>query len=791
MRQRIDCRRLDLSVASRVLKVEEGVANGGLADFDRFVETSEAMGTERGKYQRDPKRQKAAENSYQERRRDASATPGMHRSVLTIPYFLSRQLSSGCQTGPETQPTAPARRHRQNRPPAVQARDRICRVVADKVIYLREARPAVDERNFKIKYAELLNPAQLEAVVHRDGPLLVIAGAGSGKTRTLIYRVARLIESGVPPGAILLLTFTRRAAQEMLARAERLVGERSRGVAGGTFHSFANLVLRRNGAPIGLKPNFTILDRADMEDVVNLLRTRMGLASRERRFPKKSTIAEVISMARNKRRPLDEEIDIDFAHLLEHSSEIVELAKRYEAYKRERGLLDYDDLLYRLAELLESNEAVRRRLSDTYRYIMIDEYQDTNLIQAELVRALAATHQNVMAVGDDAQSIYSFRGANFRNIMDFPAMFEGAKVVKLEENYRSLQGILDLANDMISRASEKYTKVLFTMRRGEFRPMLVRAQDEHMQSRFVAQRILELREEGVELSEIAVLFRSSFHSFDLELELQRRDIPFIKRGGFKFIETAHIKDVLAHTRVIHNPSDAVSWLRVLTIVPGVGHRTAERTIDSLVIAAEPEKELARMTAGVRGKADAGMARLAALMAGLRGEGKRPPEQIASVLEYYLPLMRDAYPDDYPKRERDLEHFQNITERYRSLEQMLADMALEPPSDSLGGVLATDPEEGYVTLSTVHSAKGLEWRAVFLIWAADGRFPGPMSVGVEELEEERRLMYVAITRARDELYLSYPIYMFDRANGYTMGRASRFLEDVPPEILPTATLQETE
>ncbi len=670
------------------------------------------------------------------------------------------------------------------------ARDRLCGVVADKVIYLREARQAVDERNFKIKYAELLNPAQLEAVVHRDGPLLVIAGAGSGKTRTLIYRVARLIESGVPPGAILLLTFTRRAAQEMLARAERLVGERSRGVAGGTFHSFANLVLRRSGAPIGLKPNFTILDRADMEDVVNLLRTRMGLASRERRFPKKSTIAEVISMARNKRRPLDEEIDIDFAHLLEHSSEIVELAKRYEAYKRERGLLDYDDLLYRLAELLENHEAVRRRLSDTYRYIMIDEYQDTNLIQAELVRALAATHNNVMAVGDDAQSIYSFRGANFRNIMDFPARFEGAKIVKLEENYRSLQGILDLANDMISRAPEKYTKVLFTTRRGEFRPLLVRSQDEHMQSRFVAQRILELREEGVELSEIAVLFRSSFHSFDLELELQRRDIPFVKRGGFKFIETAHIKDVLAHTRVIQNPADAVSWLRVLTIVPGVGHRTAERTIDSLVSAPEPEKELARMTAGARGKADAGLARLAALMAGLRGEGKRPPEQIASVLEYYLPLMRDAYPDDYPKRERDLEHFQNITERYRSLDQMLADMALEPPSDSLGGVLATDPEEGYVTLSTIHSAKGLEWRVVFLIWAADGRFPGPMSVGVEELEEERRLMYVAITRARDELYLSYPIYMFDRANGYTMGRASRFLEDLPPEILPTATLQES-
>ena len=663
--------------------------------------------------------------------------------------------------------------------------------VADKVIYLREKAAAGDESKFKIKYAELLNGAQLAAVTHRDGPLLVIAGAGSGKTRTLIYRVARLIESGVPPGAILLLTFTRRAAQEMLDRVERLVGNASRQVAGGTFHSFANNVLRRHGAPLGLRPNFTILDRSDMEDVLNLLRARMGLASRERRFPKKGTVAEVISMARNKRRDLPEEIEFDFAHLMEHQADIVELAAKYNLYKRERGLLDYDDLLDRLLELLQQYERVRERLSSAYRYIMIDEYQDTNLIQAELVRLLAWSHQNVMAVGDDAQSIYSFRGANFRNIMDFPSMFEGTRIVKLEENYRSLQGILDVANELISRASEKYTKALFTGRRGEFRPLLVRAQDEHMQSRFVAQRILELREEGVELSEIAVLFRSSFHSFDLELELQRRDIPFIKRGGFKFIETAHIKDTLAHLRIVANPADAVSWLRALTIVPGVGHRTAERAIETLVSAERPEQQLARLAREGPVRGGAGFGRLAELVAALRGEGKRPAEQLAMVLEYYLPLMRDAYPDDYPKRERDLEHFQNITQRYRSLEQMLSDMALEPPSDSLDGVLASEEEEGYVTLSTIHSAKGLEWRVVFLIWAADGRFPGPMSMGVEEIEEERRLMYVAGTRARDELYLIYPIHMFDRVNGFSMGRASRFLDDLPVEILPTATLQESD
>jgi DNA helicase-2/ATP-dependent DNA helicase PcrA len=674
--------------------------------------------------------------------------------------------------------------------------------VADKVIVLRSARAEPDERAFKIKYAELLNPAQLAAVTHRDGPLLVVAGAGSGKTRTLIYRVARLIESGVPPGAVLLLTFTRRAAQEMLRRVEHLVGERSRAVAGGTFHSFANLTLRRFGAAIGLRPNFTILDRSDMEDVVNLLRTRMGLGSRERRFPKKGTIVEAISMARNKRRELGDEIEFDFPHLAEHRDEIQRLAAAYDAYKRERGLLDYDDLLYRLAELLEQQDNVRRRLSDTYRYIMIDEYQDTNPIQAELVRLLAATHHNVMAVGDDAQSIYSFRGANFRNIMDFPALFPGTRVIKLEQNYRSLQGILDVANEIISRAAEKYTKVLAAERRGEpVRPLLVRAQDEHMQSRFVAQRILELREQGMELGEIAVLFRSSFHSFDLELELQRRDIPFIKRGGFKFIETAHIKDVLAHLRVVANPADAVSWLRVLMLVPGVGHRRAERLIDEIVAASDPGEALrraaeagGRATRGANTGADAavGAARLAELLAGMRAEPEaRPAGQVARTMEYYLPLMRENYPDDYPKRERDLEHFHTITQRYRSLESMLADMALEPPSDSLGDVLAVEPEEGYVTLSTIHSAKGLEWRVVFLVWAADGRFPGPQSVGPEELEEERRLMYVASTRARDDLYISYPIYMFDRALGHTVGRVSRFLEDVPAEVLPAASLQEAD
>ena len=664
--------------------------------------------------------------------------------------------------------------------------------VADQIIRLRDS--SRGQQNFKIRYAELLNPAQLDAVTHRDGPLLVVAGAGSGKTRTLIYRVARLIESGVPPGAILLLTFTRRAAQQMLRRVEGLVGEGSRAVAGGTFHSFANIVLRRWGGAIGLKPNFTILDRGDSEDIVNLVRTRLGLDNRERRFPRKGALAEVISMTRNKARSLRDELELDFIHLLEHEEQIQAVAVGYESYKRERGLLDYDDLLDRLVDLLRDDEPTRTRLSETYRYIMVDEYQDTNVIQAKLVRLIAATHQNVMAVGDDAQSIYSFRGAMFRNILDFPSLFPGTRIVKLEQNYRSLQGILDVANEVISRAKEKYTKVLHTQREGAVKPLLIRAADENMQSRFVAERILELRESGVALNEIAVLFRSGFHSFDLELELQRRDIPFVKRGGFKFIESAHIKDALAHLRVIDNPADTVSWLRVLKLIRGIGAKKAERLLDAIGVAADPVAELAAHASSMAdrdGGARDPIVRLAELFASLRTDGAKPAVMLAAVLEYYLPMMREAYPDDYPKRERDLEHFQTIAERYRSLQSMLADMALEPPNDSIDNVLAVDPDEGYVTLSTIHSAKGLEWKAVFLIWAAEGRFPAPQSLGPDELEEERRLMYVAGTRARDELYISYPMYMFERAAGAVLARPSRFLQDLAPEVLTKAMLQESE
>ncbi|MGH9896566.1 MAG: ATP-dependent helicase, partial [bacterium] len=352
----------------------------------------------------------------------------------------------------------------------------------------------------------------------------------------------------VDPRSILLLTFTRRAAEEMLRRASLLIDNRCAKVSGGTFHSFANIVLRHYGSQIGLSPAFTIMDRPDSEDVIQLLRAEMGLNTKEKRFPRKQTVGEIYSMALNKQWTIPYLIERDYPHLNDSLEDLLRLFERYVNYKKGKSLLDYDDLLIQLKELLAAHEGVRQRLSDTYRFIMIDEFQDTNRLQAEIIRLLAATHDNVMVVGDDAQSIYSFRGANFRNIMDFPKEFPGARIISLEENYRSTQPILGFTNEIIRRARERYEKSLFTHKADGDAPLLVQAESEQAQSRFVCQKILELREEGVPLWDIAVLFRSSFHSFDLEIELARHNIPFVKRGGFQFMESAHIKDLLAHLR---------------------------------------------------------------------------------------------------------------------------------------------------------------------------------------------------------------------------------------------------
>ncbi|MBI4526439.1 MAG: ATP-dependent helicase [Deltaproteobacteria bacterium] len=636
-----------------------------------------------------------------------------------------------------------------------------------------------------IDYRKELNEAQFQAVTATEGPFLVIAGAGTGKTRTLVYRVAYLVEIGVDPRSILLLTFTRRAAEEMLRRASLLIDSRCDNVAGGTFHSFANEILRHYGRWIDLSPGFTIMDRADSEDVIQLLRTEMGLNEKERRFPRKQTVAEIFSMALNKQSTIPALIEQEYSHLYDAMEDLLRLYERYVKYKREKSLLDYDDLLICLKDLLARHEDVRRRLSDSYSFIMVDEYQDTNQLQAQIVRLLAAGHDNVMVVGDDAQSIYSFRGANFRNIMDFPRDFPGTRIVSLEENYRSTQPILSFTNEIIRQARERYEKNLFTRKTDGDVPLLVRAESEQMQSRFVCQKILELREEGVPLWDIAVLFRSSFHSFDLEIELARHNIPFVKRGGFQFMESAHIKDLLAHLRILANPQDMISWSRVLLLLEGVGSQLSQKIIGWLLQGENPAQRLRSFEA--KPKVAQGLKTLAQVL-DMCSDCQRPPEMAQYLMQHYVPVLKRKYPDDYPKRLKDLEHFQGMAERYRSLERLLSDMALEPPTDSVRDVLPVDPDEGPLVLSTIHSAKGLEWHSVFVIWALEGRFPSYYNINTEEqLEEERRLLYVAATRAKENLYITYPIKIFDRGLRTVLSRPSQFVESIAEELLEPVTL----
>jgi ATP-dependent DNA helicase UvrD/PcrA len=641
-------------------------------------------------------------------------------------------------------------------------------------------------RKLSIDYAAALNPQQLAAVTAGDGPSLVIAGAGSGKTRTLVYRVAFLIDSGVDPSNILLLTFTRKSAQEMLQRAGELIGLRSERVCGGTFHSVANMLLRRYGRTIGLEPGFTILDRGDAEDLIALVRSQLGLNEKDKRFPRKGTVAEMFSKSENTLRSLDDIVIEEFSHFADHLDALGQLQKGYQAAKRQRQLVDYDDLLVLLRQLLTQDQQVRQAISRLYRYILVDEYQDTNRLQAEVIRNLAVTHQNVMVVGDDSQSIYAFRGATFKNIMEFPTLFPGATMYKLEENYRSTQPILNLANCIIEEAAEKYTKHLFTRKLDGPLPTLAEAAGENAQSRFIAQKILELREEGVPLGEVAVLFRSSFHSFDLEIELSRRGLPFIKRGGVKFIETAHVKDLLAHLRVVANPLDTVSWHRVLMLVEGVGPKKAQDLLSNLVKSEKPYHLLRE----VSGRSGQGLKNLANTLESLSGGGDLgTADQVNHIYEYYLPILKEQY-DDYPKRIRDLDHLHTIAEGYPEVDSFLSDLALEPPDGSAVDVEAPDRDDERMVLSTIHSAKGLEWQCVFVIWVVDGKFPSLYSfVTDEELEEERRLFYVAVTRAKRHLYLTYPINVFDKSSGMLLSKPTRFLDHVSPAMLDQLALVE--
>lgn len=647
--------------------------------------------------------------------------------------------------------------------------------------------PIVDETRFSINYRDELNKTQFEAASAIEGSYLVIAGAGTGKTRTLVYRVSRLIEMGYDPRSILLLTFTRKAAREMMNRATELLDNRCSKINGGTFHSFANLTLRRYSKAIGLDANFIILDQGDSEDVINLIRGQMNIAKLKKRFPNKQTILRVISLSLNTSLSIENILFKNYPHFSEHLEKVLEIKEKYEKYKFANSLLDYDDLLVYLRKFLTERSDIAKNVLSNIKFIMVDEYQDTNKLQADIVKALATMNQNVMVVGDDSQSIYSFRGANFKNIMDFPKLFENTKLIKLEENYRSTKEILNFANHLLEFAVEKYPKELYTnISNGEL-PAIVSATTDNMQSRFIVERILELREEGIPLDEIAVLFRSSYHSFNLEIELNKANIPYLKFGGMKFVETAHVKDALAFLRISINPKDFVSWYRILLLHEGIGPKRAQIIMEEIA-----DIDINKMNTSSdfsKNKLLEKIIPLLKIIQNLNKSYKLPADKFDLIYSYYTPLFKKKY-DDFNKRKKDLDALINISSNYDNTSTFLADMALEPPQDSVLDVGEEDKENEQLTLSTIHSAKGLEWHSVFVIHAMDGFFPAAQSFDSQEsLEEERRLMYVAVTRAKQNLHISYPTNIFDRYNGFTLAKPSRFISGVSDELVDEWIIEE--
>lgn len=622
-----------------------------------------------------------------------------------------------------------------------------------------------------------LNEAQRQAVEMRGGPVLVIAGAGSGKTRTLVHRVAYIVDQGESPDSILLLTFTRRAAAEMLSRAVELNPE-CRYVSGGTFHSLCNRLLRRWATRMGLQPNFTIIDPADAEQLIRGSIQELGLKSKgDKSFPKPRTIFSTISKARNMELTLPELIETQADHLWEYAQAIEQIAQAYSRSKAMHNQVDYDDLLFMAEDLLKGNPDIRQDLNAKWRHVLVDEYQDTNAVQARLLALLAGDVQEIMVVGDDAQSIYRFRGARISNIFEFPEVFAGTRVLKLERNYRSTQPILDLTNAIIEAAEHRYDKKLFTETAEGAVPKLERPRDERGQSRYVVERIRSLLAKGAKHDDIAVLFRAGRDSFDLERELTAEHISYVKYGGLKFLEAAHIKDVLAHLRVVANPQDFISWQRILLLMPGIGPAKAQQIIARVAMAAEPAQFGTQLRQSPHAEKTGRLRQLADVLDEISDLGSPPLDKMEAVLEYYESICKEQF-EDWPRRMRDLGELPGLARQYENMDDLLAELVLDPPSAH-----AEELAGGRITLSTVHSAKGMEWANVFVIWAADGRLPAHVSIGdPEAVEEERRLMYVACTRAAKNLTILAPRESFSRYEGVRPQELSRFLEGLPDDVL---------
>jgi DNA helicase II / ATP-dependent DNA helicase PcrA len=633
-----------------------------------------------------------------------------------------------------------------------------------------------------IDYEAELNSRQLEAVTVPAGPVLVIAGAGSGKTRTIVYRVAWLVERGIDPASILLLTFTRKASEEMLSRAAALLDRKIDRVSGGTFHSTGNSLLRRYAHLLGFDSSFSIMDQGDALETLDHVKKNLDPPLADlKAFPKTRTIAEILGRAVGGDGDIEAVVRKRYPHFLIYADDLAKIGEIYEKHKKSNNLMDYDDLLIQTVRLLEENEHVREAISTRWQYILVDEYQDTNRLQSRIVRLAAYTHDNVMVVGDDSQSIYSFRGADFTNIMEFPKAFPGTTVIKLEENYRSTQPILRVTNTIIEASQVGYPKKLFTRKSGGSLPLIARPATERDQSRFVVDCVTELRDHGVLLSKVAVLFRAGFHSFDLEGELNRSGIPFVKYGGFKFLESQHIKDVLAHLKVVNNPADRISWIRILKLLPGVGVKTATSLAGSIAAEGIPTHAAKYVPKGR--KYHEHFAGLVELLKEVNDRARPLSEKVERINLYYFPFLKDNY-DNYPKRMRDLDSLADLTVTYRSLNRFLNDMALEPPDEDGSGV---ETKGESLVLSTIHSSKGLEWHTVIVIWAAEGRIPSPMALdSPDDLEEERRMVYVAATRAQRNLVIVAPQIFEDRRKGRVYVELSRFFRDVPQECFRTLT-----
>ena len=639
-------------------------------------------------------------------------------------------------------------------------------------------------------FGDALNDAQRSAATHGDGPLLIVAGAGTGKTTTLASRVAWLLTQGVRPERLLLLTFSRRSAREMTSRAQRIAGEHelpgvdASRIWSGTFHAIGNRLLRLHGRALGLDPSFTVLDQADAADVMNLLRDDLGFSGRDRRFPRKETLAGIYSRTVNAGERLGDVLKRHYPWCLDEADGIREIFGAYTERKRSQHTLDYDDLLL-FWEALVTSEATSGPLSELFDHVLVDEYQDTNTLQADILAGLRpeGTPRNLTVVGDDAQAIYGFRAATVRNILEFPSRFPRATIVRLEQNYRSTPPILASSNSVIALSPQRHEKTLWSARRGDLAPTLRTCLDEAEQSEAVCEAVLAHREQGVPLKEQVVLFRAAHHSDQLEVELTRRNIPFVKYGGLKFMEAAHVKDTLAILRVLENPHDEVAWFRTLQLPEGMGPATARRLMQEIGVRTDdlPSSPLTRFLDEPVEVPKAALDGVQELRSALRGCADEtvltPAAQIERLRGFLAPVLDRRY-DAAAARLRDLDQLAALAAGYEVRQRFLAELTLDPPSST--GDLAGPPllDEDWLVLSTIHSAKGLEWDVVHVIHAADGMIPSDMATGDDdEIEEERRLLYVAMTRARDALHVYRPMRYYRRPKGdpHSYSQLSRFLE----------------